>query len=334
MGARKHHRCESKVTFVSLEKSGVPFPVNGPINEKVESLRDAVSRQRQSLASKGTLDLSGKVRFPASDLLSLSTLPTLTTLILTGCPLKSLESLPPQPCLKTVSADRSYVEVFRGLNSHPSLASISFVGAPIADAVNYRIAALLLIPRLSVVNGVVVSASERALRDRYPPVARQLVSAGWIVQAPPHRSRTFAIWPPSLVCPRRPTSLFYRRNRRRRPLVAARLRPPLSMGASDCGDSDAGGVSDPEWSGYAFGYFESGRSNVRWSPGNPKIVVKTLRAIGISAAIRPCTHKTLGIDWVHESPPTIDAWFSEPTEMKWLNASGAVVQMCDLANIR
>jgi hypothetical protein len=166
-----------------------------PMLEKVESLRDAVSRQRTPLASTGTLDLSGKIRFPKSDLhyslQSLSTLPTLTTLVLTGCPLQSLESLPPQPCLRTLSADRSSVEILRGLNSHPALSSISFVGAPVADAVHFRTAALLLIPRLSNINGAAVAASERTLRDRYPPIAKQLVGAGWIVQAPPPSEQDF-----------------------------------------------------------------------------------------------------------------------------------------------
>jgi hypothetical protein len=169
----------------------VNFRLSPAMTERVETLRDALARQRISLGNKGILDLSGKIRFPASDLLTVGTLPTLTTLILTGCPLKSLESLPPQPCLKTLSADRSSVEILRGLNSHSSLSSVTLIEAPVADAVNFRTAALLLIPRLSNINGVVVSPSERTMRDRYPPIARQLVSAGWIGQSPPPSEQDF-----------------------------------------------------------------------------------------------------------------------------------------------
>jgi hypothetical protein len=155
------------------------------MTDKVESLVEALARQRTALAQKQTLDFSGRVQFPPSGLERIGSPKQLTTLILTGCPLRSLQSLCPQQCLRTLLADRSRVEVLTGLGRHISLSTLSLADTPVGETPNFRTAALILIPKLSVINGGAVTAAERALRDSYPRIAQPLVNAGWIVQAPP-----------------------------------------------------------------------------------------------------------------------------------------------------
>jgi hypothetical protein len=160
------------------------------MTDKVESLLDAVSRQRAQLGTKGILDLSTKIKFPPGGLASLN-FPRLKTLNLSNLPLKSLETLAAHPNLKMIIADNSQVEVLKGLGSHPCLTSLSLVGAPVAQAANFRLAALILIPKLSSINREPVTAGERHLSESYPPIAKQLVNVGWIVQYPPPSEADF-----------------------------------------------------------------------------------------------------------------------------------------------
>jgi hypothetical protein len=132
---------------------------------KVESLLAAVSRQRSQLGTKGILDFSTKITFPPGGLASLNFL-RLKYLNLMNLPLKSLETLPSHPNLRTITADNSQVAVLKGLGSHPSLTSLSLIGAPVSQAANFRLAALILIPKLSYINRDPVTKPSATLMSR------------------------------------------------------------------------------------------------------------------------------------------------------------------------
>jgi hypothetical protein len=155
-----------------------------------DSLSDAILLQRSQLGTKGILELSAKVRFPPTGLATL-TFPNLKILILKNSPLKSLATLPPLPKLKTIIADKSQIEVLTGLGTHPRLTSLSLAKTPVSQTPNFRLAVLILIPKLSNINGIAVTQSERHASEAYPPIAKQLVNKGWIVPGPPPSEADF-----------------------------------------------------------------------------------------------------------------------------------------------
>jgi hypothetical protein len=157
---------------------------------EVLSLSDALKRQRPQLGSRGLLDLSS-VRFPNDGLAKLGTQNALVELRLNGCPLTSLVTLSAQPKLKTIIADDSRVAVLAGLERQAVLVSISFVNTPVAQVENFRLAALIVAPQLSSINGAAVTRLERSAAAAYPPAARDLVTRGWIVRSPPPSTAEF-----------------------------------------------------------------------------------------------------------------------------------------------
>jgi hypothetical protein len=137
------------------------------------------------------LDFSGCVRYTSDGLAKLGTQKALVELRLKRCPLTSLRTLPAQPNLKVIIADDSRIEILAGLERQPVLSAISLVNTPVAQVENFRLAALIVAPRLSSINGAPVTKAERRTAAAYPPVARSLVTRGWIVQCPPPSAADF-----------------------------------------------------------------------------------------------------------------------------------------------
>jgi hypothetical protein len=145
-----------------------------------------------------TLDLSTNIAFDRGDgLACLGTQRTMETLILDNCPLTSLHTVPAQPRLKVLSANHLNLESLLGLRqvkppapfespeTFQNLANISMVGAPVSLHENFRLTALILLPKLSKINGRVVTPHERRIAQAYPPIARELVTSGWFAAYPP-----------------------------------------------------------------------------------------------------------------------------------------------------
>jgi hypothetical protein len=151
-----------------------------------EPLKQALQRQRRRMSLNGLLDLSGNIEFPGESLAGLGSQKALVELHLNFSPLTSLHTLPPQPCLKTIIADNSRIDSLAGLGVQPRLMIISFIGAPVSDQENFRLTALVGIgTRLSFINGVQVTKTERRQAQAFPPIAKHLVGSGWLVQYPP-----------------------------------------------------------------------------------------------------------------------------------------------------
>jgi hypothetical protein len=148
-------------------------------------LADALKRQRSQLGSHGILDFSGNVRFPPDGLTKLGVQKALVELRLNNFPLSSLESLAGQPKLRVIIADDSKIASLAGLDRHPWLTSLSFVNAPVSQIENFRLAATIIAPKVVSINGTTVTKTDRRFAAAYPPIARALVAAGWIVQYPP-----------------------------------------------------------------------------------------------------------------------------------------------------
>ena len=149
-----------------------------------ETLVQAITRQRSSMTSTGVLDLSGNIR--CESLKDVGSQKKLTELRLNDSPVTSLHTLPPQPIMKTLIADNSKIETLAGLGSQPRLGKLSLINTPVSHTPNFRLSVLLCVgPRLTSLNGSPITKAERKMAGCYPPIAKHLVSCGWIVQFPP-----------------------------------------------------------------------------------------------------------------------------------------------------
>jgi hypothetical protein len=159
---------------------------------EAESISSALKRQRRRLGADHKLDLSGPIQF--DELLGLCRLGVqklLKELDLSNAPLTSLHTLQAQPWLKSLRADNSRIEVLTGLERQTALSSLSLVGAPVAERQNFRIGALIVAPKLADINGEKVTMAERRMAQTYPPIAKALIGAGWVVQYPPPSEADF-----------------------------------------------------------------------------------------------------------------------------------------------
>lgn len=148
-----------------------------------ETLWEALQRQRRLMSLNGVLDISN---VSTEDLSPLGSQKSLIELKLVKSAISSLHTLPIQPSMKIITGDYSRIQSFGGLANQPRLSQISFIGTPLTEQDNFRIAAIICIgPRLSKINGIPVTKSERRKAACYPPIAKYLVSSGWIVSYPP-----------------------------------------------------------------------------------------------------------------------------------------------------
>jgi hypothetical protein len=156
------------------------------MGSKVETLAQCLQRQRRSLSLTGVLDIPGAVILPRkSPLAALGSLKPLTELHLPNTPLKSFESLLPQPGLKVLIANDSQIESLVGLNRHKWIATLSLINTPIAQQEFFRLTALLVVGQhLTLLNGQPVTPIERKMAISFPPIARKLAAAGWMAQFP------------------------------------------------------------------------------------------------------------------------------------------------------
>jgi hypothetical protein len=157
-----------------------------------ETISAALARQRRTLGVHHKLDLSGPIQF--EDRLGLSRLgrqKMLEELDLSGASLTSLHTLQAQPCLKVLRADKSKIEVLTGLERQTALSILSLIGTPVSENETFRISALIVSPKLSEINGEKVTHIERRQAQSYPPIAKALIGAGWVVQYPPPSEADF-----------------------------------------------------------------------------------------------------------------------------------------------
>lgn len=157
-------------------------------------LQYKLSTQRHSLVTKGLLNLS---KCEITDLEPIGTQLRLKTLNLSGISsLKSLATLPPQPDLREIIADDTAIDSYAGISRHPRLESISLIGTPISKRPNFCLSVLVLAgPRLTRVNGKLVSDRQRREANAYPIIARFLIENGWNIEIPiptPDRFRELA----------------------------------------------------------------------------------------------------------------------------------------------
>ena len=151
-------------------------------NQK-ESLQQALQRQRRMMSINGKLTFTGVL---TKDLTQLGSQKALVELVLDDSPITSLHTLPIQPCMKVLSANRTKLDTLSGLSSQPRVTSISFIDTPISRVENFRLSVILAVgQRLSEINGQRVTKTERRMAKSFPPIAKYLVNAGWVVSYPP-----------------------------------------------------------------------------------------------------------------------------------------------------
>jgi hypothetical protein len=72
-----------------------------------------------------------------------------------------------------------------------NLTELSMIGAPVSEHETFRLSALILLPKLSKINNQFVTQLERRTAQAYPPIARALISAGWMAVYPPPSESDF-----------------------------------------------------------------------------------------------------------------------------------------------
>jgi hypothetical protein len=154
---------------------------------KVETLAACLQRQRRSLSMTGILEISAGVVLPRKAPLSpLGSVKPLVELRLSDTPLTSFESLLAQPCLKVLIADNSQIASLVGLQRQNRLATLSLIATPVSQHEFFRLTALLVAGQhLTSLNGQPITQTERKMALSFPPIAKKLAEAGWIVQYPP-----------------------------------------------------------------------------------------------------------------------------------------------------
>ncbi|KAK8894874.1 hypothetical protein M9Y10_023314 [Tritrichomonas musculus] len=148
-----------------------------------ETLTQALKRQRRMMSLNGVLNFTG---VSTTDLTQLGSQKALKKLILDDSSITSLHTLPVQPNMTSLSANNTKLNTLSGLSSQPRITSISFIDTPISRVENFRLSVILAVGlRLYDINGVRVSKTERRMAKSFPPVAKYLVNAGWVVAYPP-----------------------------------------------------------------------------------------------------------------------------------------------------
>lgn len=157
--------------FVSLKK----------MHGETQFLRQEISKQKVQLSRNGTLVFKN-IKMPSIDI---GVQKALIMLEVHDTDLTSFEALKPQPMLKEICVSNTPISNFKGLGAQTKLANLNFVNTPISDQKFFRLAALVAIgPKLSVINDVNVTRTERLKAQCYPPIAKKLLDEGWILQYP------------------------------------------------------------------------------------------------------------------------------------------------------
>ncbi|OHT13301.1 hypothetical protein TRFO_16634 [Tritrichomonas foetus] len=153
------------------------------MKDSKETLKQALQRQRRQMSLKGVLDFTG---IQTDNLADLNQQNALVELIINDSSIKNFSTLKEQKNMKSIIADNSKIQTLAGLSIQPRLSKISLINTPIGNTENFRIAALVAIgQRLSSINGIPVTKSERRMAQCYPPIAKRLVDHGWALQYPP-----------------------------------------------------------------------------------------------------------------------------------------------------
>jgi hypothetical protein len=100
-------------------------------------------------------------------------------------PIKSLRTLAPQPKLEKIIAFESGLEDYDGLSRQSHLKEILLTSTPLAERENFRLSCLVLVgARLSIINDIPVTKSERNAAAEYPLIAKSLIESGWEIEWP------------------------------------------------------------------------------------------------------------------------------------------------------
>ena len=98
--------------------------------------------------------------------------------------LKSFEGFPNMLKLSDLSVENTELKNFKNIRSFPNLRKISFKGSNDLGSKNLSLSVILAIPSISSVNGKLVSEKIKQKASEYPPIAGDLVNAGWIATYP------------------------------------------------------------------------------------------------------------------------------------------------------
>ncbi|EAY03869.1 hypothetical protein TVAG_443570 [Trichomonas vaginalis G3] len=151
------------------------------MHQESQFLRQDIAKQKVQLSRTGSL-IFKDMQIPTIDI---GVQKSLIILEVSDTDLKSFETLKPQPSLKEICVTNCPISNFRGLGQQTKLSTINFVNTPISEQKFFRLACLVAVgPKLSSINNVAVTRTERLKAECYPPITKKLLDEGWILQYP------------------------------------------------------------------------------------------------------------------------------------------------------
>ena len=153
------------------------------LNKKeYRDLSFVLTTQRTNLAQNGRIDILN-IKIPS--LKKIGEQRRLKYLNLSGSTIESLETLPTQPVLLTLTANNTPINSYLGLARHPRLSIINMHNTPLSKRPNFRLEMLLVVGQhLTKLNGVLITHEERNFAAMYPQISRHLIENGWNAQVP------------------------------------------------------------------------------------------------------------------------------------------------------
>ena len=138
-------------------------------------------RMLESLRRSNKVDLSGE---NIDDLSKLGTLKLMHSLDLSYVQISTLEGMPNQPNLKIFILDGTAISSFKNFSAVNNITSISLKRTPVLKEPNYLVSLLLVCPKVTIVNGKLISEKTKSKVESYPSFAHELVNAGWMAEYP------------------------------------------------------------------------------------------------------------------------------------------------------
>jgi hypothetical protein len=107
-------------------------------------------------------------------------------LSIAGTYITSLEGLPVLPNLRSFIADHTGIDSFVNFAAISSATKVSLKGTPLSKERNFKLSLLLVCgPRLTSINGQMITGTIRQRSEQFPPFAAQFINKGWIAETPP-----------------------------------------------------------------------------------------------------------------------------------------------------
>lgn len=145
--------------------------------------------KERKILTTGTLDLSGE---SITDLSFIRTKSSLRSLNLSFTSIISFEGLSNQPNLEYVILSGSSIQTLKNIEAIKNISKICYENTPLSRHPHSKLSMLISLPNLRIINGKLVSPGLIKKAKTYPPIASELINAGWLAEFPCPSSEEFS----------------------------------------------------------------------------------------------------------------------------------------------